>query len=236
MKPFLVFAGSHYYPSGGFDDFEGDFDTLEEAKAKVGKQRDSEWAHIIRLPDGERWEFCEADTGYGLNQPAGWFNTDQRDKRDEEKGKARDAHYRTLDRTSALARAAREAKQEAVIADYRKRSEQATMSDQPPRLDATTVARAFEVMLPAHKASLSLQHNPHRGLTSVAEYLQAVATEEDVAFTGPVEQQKIEATDELWILVWYDSACDNSAAHKLAAASLPALAQWLQDNGLAFGS
>ena len=33
MKRFLAFAGSRYYPSGGWEDFIGDFDTLEEASA-----------------------------------------------------------------------------------------------------------------------------------------------------------------------------------------------------------
>ncbi len=32
MKRYLVFTGSKYYPSGGWDDFRGTFDTVEEAQ------------------------------------------------------------------------------------------------------------------------------------------------------------------------------------------------------------
>lgn len=31
MKKFLLFAGAHYYPSGGWGDFRGAFDTVEDA-------------------------------------------------------------------------------------------------------------------------------------------------------------------------------------------------------------
>ena len=33
MKQFLVFAGLDYYPEGGWSDFIGAYDTLDEAKA-----------------------------------------------------------------------------------------------------------------------------------------------------------------------------------------------------------
>ena len=33
MKRFLAFSCEQYYPGGGWNDFEGSFDTLEEAKA-----------------------------------------------------------------------------------------------------------------------------------------------------------------------------------------------------------
>jgi hypothetical protein len=33
MKRFLVFAGDCYYPNAGMDDFQEDFDTLEEARS-----------------------------------------------------------------------------------------------------------------------------------------------------------------------------------------------------------
>lgn len=32
MKRFLVFAGDAYYPSGGWKDFKGDHDTIEQAR------------------------------------------------------------------------------------------------------------------------------------------------------------------------------------------------------------
>lgn len=31
MKHYLLFAGSNYYPSGGMQDYKGDFDSVEEA-------------------------------------------------------------------------------------------------------------------------------------------------------------------------------------------------------------
>jgi hypothetical protein len=100
---------------------------------------------------------------------------------------------------------------------------------EPPRLDATVVARAFEVMLPKHVGPMALLHNPHKD----HEPAMAWAKNFEVDFVSAVEQQKVEATDEMWILKW---ASEEDKYVRLAAASLPALAQWLQDNGLAFGS
>lgn len=45
MKRYLLFAGDHYYPSGGMDDFIKDFDTQNEAMVE---------AHII-AGDSFRW-------------------------------------------------------------------------------------------------------------------------------------------------------------------------------------
>lgn len=50
MKRFLVFAGSHYYPSGGFDDFMTDVDQFEQARQYgLGylKAEQSGWAHVF---------------------------------------------------------------------------------------------------------------------------------------------------------------------------------------------
>ncbi len=46
MNRYLVFAGDHYYPAGGFYDFIGDFSDVEEAK-KIAKLKSYDWAHII---------------------------------------------------------------------------------------------------------------------------------------------------------------------------------------------
>jgi hypothetical protein len=47
VKPYLLFAGDNYYPSGGLDDLRGDFDTLEEAKLAAlltaGPDRANRW-------------------------------------------------------------------------------------------------------------------------------------------------------------------------------------------------
>lgn len=51
MKRFLVFAGDAYYPEGGMNDFQEDFDTLEEAKsfeAKIKQEFKSIW--------GDNWK------------------------------------------------------------------------------------------------------------------------------------------------------------------------------------
>ena len=44
---YLVFGGHHYYPSGGFKDFQGEFESLEEAKEYILSQNDFEWGHIV---------------------------------------------------------------------------------------------------------------------------------------------------------------------------------------------
>jgi len=49
MKRFLVFAGDCYYPEGGMNDFQDDFDTLEEARsfeAKIKKKLESDWGDL----------------------------------------------------------------------------------------------------------------------------------------------------------------------------------------------
>jgi len=41
MKRFLLFFGESYYPSGGWKDFQGSFDTVHEARKAVKQERDS---------------------------------------------------------------------------------------------------------------------------------------------------------------------------------------------------
>lgn len=123
-----------------------------------------------------------------------------------------------------------------------------TVEQRAAGLDATVVARAFEVMLPARTDGLRIEHNPHMNWTNpnddgsvdavdhmpIAEYLKMEAETYGLDFTGPVEQQKAIETGQLWLLEWVPPG--ELVAERIAAASLPALAQWLQDNGLAFGS
>ena len=48
MKDYLVFLGENYYPYGGWEDFRGDFDSLEEGLNYIKSQDSSyEWAHIV---------------------------------------------------------------------------------------------------------------------------------------------------------------------------------------------
>lgn len=51
MKRYLAFYGSNYYPSGGMEDFIGDFDTAIEAKESVIEKNNSNI-----LPDKE-WDW-----------------------------------------------------------------------------------------------------------------------------------------------------------------------------------
>lgn len=51
-KRFLVFASYDYYPAGGFNDFEDDFDTMDEAKCLVEKlkiEKDYDRLDIVDL-------------------------------------------------------------------------------------------------------------------------------------------------------------------------------------------
>lgn len=54
MKRYLVFANDNYYPSGGWRDFQKDFDTLEEAVAYANELKDSKtWdrSHVVDTTD-----------------------------------------------------------------------------------------------------------------------------------------------------------------------------------------
>lgn len=51
LKRFILFRCDYYYPSGGWNDFVGSFDTLEEANniALKNFKSNNEWFHIIDL-------------------------------------------------------------------------------------------------------------------------------------------------------------------------------------------
>lgn len=60
MKKYLAFYGSVYYPSGGMNDFIGDYETLEEAIQSINKKHreesyldswDCAWASIWSTKD-----------------------------------------------------------------------------------------------------------------------------------------------------------------------------------------
>lgn len=57
MKRFLVFGYDTYYPSGGWNDFVLDFDTLKEADKfaeDYKKSGDSDWVDIIDQQTGKK--------------------------------------------------------------------------------------------------------------------------------------------------------------------------------------
>lgn len=51
MKRFLVFGGDNYYPRGGWDDFQGDFEFIDLAISAIlnptGARSWYDWAHIV---------------------------------------------------------------------------------------------------------------------------------------------------------------------------------------------
>lgn len=49
MGRYLVFAGHFYYPSGGWDDFKGSFDSLKDAKKQARDTFDKgcDWYHVV---------------------------------------------------------------------------------------------------------------------------------------------------------------------------------------------
>lgn len=57
MKRYLVFSGNRYYPDGGWDDFQGSFDTAEEANAvatKLASEGEYIWSHWLDLETAEK--------------------------------------------------------------------------------------------------------------------------------------------------------------------------------------
>ena len=46
MKRFLLFTGDDYYPEGGWGDFGGDFDTIEEIK-RTEQYIVDDWNEIV---------------------------------------------------------------------------------------------------------------------------------------------------------------------------------------------
>lgn len=53
MKRYLVFAGSHYYPSGGWDDYKGSFDNLQECYRFLGLKPYLDWLHVVDSTTGD---------------------------------------------------------------------------------------------------------------------------------------------------------------------------------------
>jgi hypothetical protein len=62
MKRYLVFSGQTYYPSGGWEDFIGSFDTPEEAEAARRIAHDPKpgypWDHWSEIVDRDTQKAC----------------------------------------------------------------------------------------------------------------------------------------------------------------------------------
>ena len=46
MGNYLLFAGDNYYPGGGFNDYRGRFETLEDALAWAAR-KSHDWWHVV---------------------------------------------------------------------------------------------------------------------------------------------------------------------------------------------
>lgn len=57
MKQFMAFYGRIYYPSGGMDDFIGDYDTQEDALAAINKKNEDDSPYDT---DDARWKYAWA--------------------------------------------------------------------------------------------------------------------------------------------------------------------------------
>ena len=79
MKKYLLFAGHRYYPDGGFDDFRGSFNSIDEAKEWFGSNYDkishSYIDHWCQVVDRDTFEivarFSQGFGGTTDNQIAG---------------------------------------------------------------------------------------------------------------------------------------------------------------------
>ena len=48
MKRYMVFSGEDYYPNGGMEDFDKDFDIIEEA-IEFAKKQKGDWIQIYDI-------------------------------------------------------------------------------------------------------------------------------------------------------------------------------------------
>lgn len=59
MSKYILFAGSHYYPEGGMNDYRGTFNSIEEAKSHFTTVKKSfwGWGQIVKQTDEAlEWE------------------------------------------------------------------------------------------------------------------------------------------------------------------------------------
>ena len=48
MSKYLLFGGSKWYPSGGWNDYIGEFDSIPQVLAHLNKNKfDVDWIHVV---------------------------------------------------------------------------------------------------------------------------------------------------------------------------------------------
>jgi len=62
MKRFLLFAGSDYYPLGGWNDLAGAYDTAQEAVLAGVQRSESETFGFYHVLDCESWSIVAKGT------------------------------------------------------------------------------------------------------------------------------------------------------------------------------
>ena len=78
--------------------------------------------------------------------------------------------------------------------------------------------------LPKHKAGLTLEHNPHKGVyEDVEEYMKRDVDD----WVSEEERVLAYEKDELWTLRWYPET--PTGFYTIAASSLEALKSWVED-------
>ncbi len=64
MKRYLVFFYAFYYPLGGWNDFIGSVDTIEEARALVKKEQHDPSGSEFQVVDLQTMKVVEGDSGF----------------------------------------------------------------------------------------------------------------------------------------------------------------------------
>ena len=65
MKRYMLFHGDRYYPLGGWDDFVGSYDSIDDAKSALDqndtKSPSGGWAHITDMETLEKVSEADID-------------------------------------------------------------------------------------------------------------------------------------------------------------------------------
>lgn len=71
VGPYLLFCGSSFYPSGGWEDFQGRFKTIDHAKLWLFKNEpdaQNKWAHIVHRDKIILWANNRNDRDFITNE------------------------------------------------------------------------------------------------------------------------------------------------------------------------